>query len=90
MSDALHARLDAHDARFDRLEKHVDRLDEDIGEIREKLGEVATKDDLHHAVNGILRDAINSVPAKQMVIWTAATALIAAAGVVVSLLMHGH
>ncbi|MDE1905085.1 MAG: hypothetical protein KGH75_01360 [Rhodospirillales bacterium] len=51
------------------LEKHdadIDRLNDDIHEIKTLLANVATKDD----INIVLRDALNSVPGHQVVMWT--------------------
>lgn len=62
--------------RLIKLGEHLERLDGDIAEIRETLKQTASKDDItdlrllvERSVNGLLRDALNSVPAKQAVAW---------------------
>lgn len=62
------------------------QIDADIREIRKTLETTATKGDIadlrlliEHSVNGLLRDALNSVPGKQAALWTVIAALISAA-----------
>lgn len=66
-----------HSVRLDQVEAKLHQVDADIYEVRAKLEQVATKTDIAtvkaHAeqlINGILRDALNAVPAKQMVVLT--------------------
>ncbi|MDE1828222.1 MAG: hypothetical protein KGH65_03625 [Candidatus Micrarchaeota archaeon] len=61
------------------------KLDEDISEIKRELAFLPKKDDLSdlrahmdNSINGILRDALSSVPQKAMVTWTIVLAAIAA------------
>ena len=47
------------------LRKSYCVLTKDIAEIKARQAEAATKSDVEHAINGILRDALQSVPAEQ-------------------------
>lgn len=67
----------AHAVRLDKVESKLQQVDADIYEVRAKLEQVATKTDVvalkSHAeqlINGVLRDALNAVPAKHMVMLT--------------------
>jgi len=68
----------------ENLRRHVERLDSDISEIKTTLARTATKDDvaavgtkIDSAINGLLRDALNAIPAKQTMWWTAVMAIAA-------------
>jgi len=64
---------DVHlESRIDSVEKVVDNLKHDIMDIKLLLSNVATKDD----INLVLRDALNSVPGKQTLVWTIASVII--------------
>lgn len=94
MSEELHVRVGLLEGRIGTLEssheRHgelIQRLDDDIAEIRERLGKTATKDDIiglrahiDQSINGLLRDALHAVPARQMVWWTAGSVIVAVAG----------
>lgn len=79
-----------HDARFTRLEASIDTLKEDVAEIKGSLKALATKSDLSVMVNGVLRDALNAVPMRQSILWTAISALAGAATVGITILSLHH
>ena len=60
------------EGRIVSVEKVVDNLKHDIMDIKLLLSNVATKDD----INLVLRDALNSVPGKQTLVWTIASVII--------------
>jgi hypothetical protein len=60
------------EGRIVSVEKVVDNLKHDIMDIKLLLSNVATKDD----INLVLRDALNSVPGKQTLVWTVASVII--------------
>jgi hypothetical protein len=57
-----------HELRLDDHERRIERLQDDMRDIKTMLAKAATKDD----INVVLRDALNSVPAKQTMLWSAA------------------
>lgn len=63
-----------HEARLDDHERRITMLQDDMRDIKTMLAKTATKDD----INLILRDALNSVPAKQTMLWSAALVAITA------------
>lgn len=63
-----------HELRLDEHDRRIDRLETDMGEIKTMLAKTATKDD----INIILRDALNSVPGRQTMLWSAALVAITA------------
>ena len=63
-----------HELRLDDHDRRVGRLETDMGEIKTMLAKTATKDD----INIILRDALNSVPGRQTMLWSAALVAITA------------
>jgi len=78
MSD-LDSRVTALEGTTDDLKSRMGVLEGDMAQIKADLSQVATKTDLERSINGILRDALATVPAKQATFWTAAMALIALA-----------
>lgn len=81
-STAIELRVTRLEAWFHALSAHVTQLETDVGEIREALAHTATKEDvaaigvkIERSINGILRDALNAVPARQASIWAAVTAI---------------
>jgi hypothetical protein len=69
-----------HELRLDDHERRVSQLERDMGDIKTMLAKTATKDD----INLILRDALNSVPGRQTMLWSAALVVITA----LALFMH--
>ena len=63
-----------HELRLDDHERRVSQLERDMGDIKTMLAKTATKDD----INLILRDALNSVPGRQTMLWSAALVMITA------------
>ena len=63
-----------HELRLDDHERRINMLQDDMRDIKTMLAKAATKDD----INLILRDALNSVPAKQTMLWSAALVAITA------------
>lgn len=60
-----------------RIAAHTAKLDKDIMEMRQDLAQCAKKEDIAYleakiseGINGILRDALNSVPQRAMATWT--------------------
>jgi len=70
----LGLRLDDQGRRVEDHERRITQLERDMGDIRTMLAKTATKDD----INLILRDALNSVPGRQTMLWSAALVVITA------------
>ncbi len=99
MYDELHGRVGALEVRVDAIESgqqqlsdRVGKLDEDIQVLHTALGNTATKDDLNqvaagieHSINGLLRDALNAIPARHAALWTAIMAVVAVITLVLNL-----
>lgn len=88
----LERRVDSVEARVSRNEQSIERLAKDMTEIRASLLLTATKDDIaqvkEHMTNlvmGVLKQALNNVPARTLVAWTAAVAIGTAALVTATL-----
>lgn len=86
--DGLSRRVDSHDRRITQLET-------DMTEIRAYLGNTATKTDIaevkaqiDRSISGILRDALNAVPARHAAMWGGVAALATAGMLVAALLPH--
>jgi len=87
-----------HESR-NNLERLIQQHDEDIGRIKVMQANMATKDDIHdvsqkidESVNGLLKDALNSVPirhANNINFWLL---IVTAVGVLVAFLAihYGH
>jgi hypothetical protein len=95
MGDNMDARISRIEDGFTTLSSHVSRLDNDISEIRATLTHTATKADvasigskIDQAINGVLKDAINAVPARQAATWGTVTAMCAFAMLVVTIMLH--
>jgi hypothetical protein len=67
-------RLGEQDRRIEGHQHRITQLERDMGDIRTMLAKTATKDD----INLILRDALNSVPGRQTMLWSAALVMITA------------
>jgi phage shock protein A len=84
------------------LRAHQARLERSIGEIEVKLEQTATKADLasatgdiiaklHHSIDGVLMAALNTVPQKQVSIWTILTGLFGFGGLIIAIIeARGH
>lgn len=75
-------------------ELHMQKLDADISEIKRELAFLPKKDDLSelrshidNSINGILREALQSVPQKAMLRWTVALAVIASLSLLIPLII---
>lgn len=95
MGDNMDVRVSRLETGFDMLSHHVSRLDSDISEIRATLLHTATKADvatigqkIDQAINGVLRDAINAVPARQAAVWGAVAAICALGLVLLNVFAH--
>lgn len=84
----IEERQNWHEAEIERAHMHIGKLDKSINELQERFGDTATHDDIlklnekiDSSVNGLLRDALASVPQKTTLIFTIIMALIAAAGI---------
>ncbi|MGH7068171.1 MAG: hypothetical protein ACREFO_05950 [Acetobacteraceae bacterium] len=82
MSDDVPDRIWAVEKRVDAHDRRIGQLEVDMGEIRGYLGRTATKADVADmggrimaAINGLLRDALNAMPARQAAIWGAVVAI---------------
>ena len=96
---AVEKRLDGNDRRWEDHEKRHAIIDEAIVKVHQVIDEMrlglremraaqdslATKTDLTQAINVILRDALNSLPARHAVIWAGITALLTLAAIFVGL-----
>lgn len=96
---AVEKRLDGNDRRWEDHEKRHAIIDEAIVKVHQVIDEMrlglremraaqdnlATKADLTHAINLVLRDALNSLPARHAVIWAGITALLTLAAIFVGL-----
>lgn len=94
MDAALEPRIDMLEQRVNRLEDVVAILRDDVSEIKGLLPNLATKADvtavvskIDQSINGILKDALSSVPAKQVVLWTSISSITALVGLGLAL-MH--
>jgi hypothetical protein len=85
-------RLFGGERRLDEHEQVIVQLQIDMAAMRAKLAETATREDvvkmgaslgakIDAGINGLLRDALNSVPAKYSATWHAVAAFVAAVGV---------
>lgn len=70
MAEDVSNRLAQAERRLDGHDKRIDELETDMTEIRTYLGQAATKEDIaglrtyiDGAINGLLRNALNSIPA---------------------------
>ncbi|HET8687321.1 MAG TPA: hypothetical protein VFM18_11755 [Methanosarcina sp.] len=79
--------------RIEIHESHIDKLSESIASLKEKFGSVASKDDIaavnakiDESINGLLKDALNSVPHKIVALFTGALLLIAAIEAVIHIM----
>lgn len=95
MGDNLDARLSRLEEGFVKLQSHVSRLDSDMHEIRATLTHTATKADvagisakIDQAINGVLKDAINAVPARQAATWSVVTAICGIGMLIITLLLR--
>jgi succinate dehydrogenase hydrophobic anchor subunit len=77
----------------ERMQERIETLDRDITEIKSALSHMPTKLDLYRlrehmdqGINVVLRDALNTVPAKAMVTWTIVLAILAAIPYIIHLL----
>lgn len=82
MANDAARRLDAAESRLDMHDRKIAQLEVDMGEIRTYLGQTATKADLAEmgarisaAINEVLRDALNAMPARQSAIWGGVVAI---------------
>ncbi len=64
---------------------HINKLTDSMADLRERFGSVATRDDIFavtnkidESVNGLLKDALSSVPHKAVAIFTGILLVIAA------------
>lgn len=80
-------RIDRLETRVTKLEDIVSVLRDDVSEIKALLPSLATREDvlavsnkIDQAVSGLLREALASVPAKQVVLWTSISAIVAIVG----------
>ena len=80
-----------HESQLKEHRELIGRLDTSINELQERFGETATHKDvleLHNkiddSVNGLLKDALASVPQKTTLIFTIVMALIAVAQLILS------
>ncbi|MGH7118152.1 MAG: hypothetical protein ACREFP_04045 [Acetobacteraceae bacterium] len=90
----LPERLDAVERGIEANDHRIRQLEVDMGEIRAYLGQTATKADVAElgqqiagAINGILRDALNAVPARHAAIW-GGVAAIATVGMLIVVVLH--
>lgn len=102
MTDNTEQRVDGHDIEIAEIKQTLSSHAAMIGELKESekeilavLGEAATKDDIisvnkniDQSVNGLLRDAINAMPAKVANWWLAVAALCGVGGLILSLIPH--
>lgn len=86
-------RIERVEGRLDEHDKRIGELETDMKEIRIYLGEAATKADIaglrmyiDGAINGILREALNAMPARRAALWGGVAALATAGMLAVSLL----
>ena len=84
--DHLEVEQKEHREMLARHQLHIDKLETNVNEIRVKLAHMATKDDVQKvgadtqtAINGILRDALNTAPEYAVVAMTETQARSAAA-----------
>jgi len=80
-----------HESQIKSHQESIEKLDISINELQERFGETATHEDvleLHNkidaSVNGLLKDALASVPQKTTLIFTVVMALIAIAQLLLS------
>lgn len=96
-NDLTHVRVDRLESRVDRLDRITEDLERDVAEIRVTLASLATKLDVSElaerlsskidtAVNGLLRDAISAVPARQAAIWALVSGICVIVGIVVAVI----
>ncbi len=95
MSDSLELLRRDHEAFKMTTERHIGTLSDDIAEIKRGLENVATRKDiadLHqhvdHSVNSLLRDALQSVPGRQSLLWGAIVAIATVGTLVLKFLEH--
>jgi hypothetical protein len=93
---SLESRADYHERWLRDHENHLKQLDADMAEIRDTLASTATKEDIAalrndvlSSINGVLRDALNSVPGKQSVMLGGLMAAVAVASLIFTML-HAH
>jgi uncharacterized coiled-coil protein SlyX len=89
MAETLVGRVGALERRVARVEDTIERLDTDIAEIKTSLGHLATKADLNGALNGVLRDALNSLPGRWSAAFMLLMVLIAFGGMAANLMHAG-
>lgn len=87
-------RIDNLEVRVSKLEDIVSVLKTDVAEIKAILPHLATRADISQviskiddAVSGLLKDALRSVPARQVVVWTSVSAITALVGLALAM-MH--
>lgn len=86
----IERRIGSLEQRVEKLEDNLGTLRADVAEIKASLSSLATKQDLATIVNGLLHDALFSVPASQSILWSAVSALAAAAAVGLSIILATH
>lgn len=88
----LEIRMDTTEDRVANTEGIVDLLKKDVAEIKAMLPRLATKDDIHKItekidrdINGLLRDALSSVPGRQAALWAAVSGVGVAVGTIITI-----
>jgi hypothetical protein len=98
----LHVTQKEHGASLERHNEHISTLYSTMSDLKEKFGTVATHRDIldlqikiDDSINGMLRDALNSVPqhaANRMLenknVWSAITAIAAIITIVIAIILH--
>lgn len=79
--------------RVERLEERISELESDMAVLQALMPTLATKADLGElhshidkSVNGLLRDAMQSIPGRHAMIWSTVCGITAVLGVVLTLL----
>ena len=80
-ADGNDRRWEDHEKRHLTLDRSIVTIETDLKEMRAAQATLATRADLQQAINIVLRDALNSLPARHAVIWAAITALVALAAI---------
>lgn len=81
MTEAIHPAIHAEHVK---IWGSIHNLDAEVRVLKETISQTATKEDIASvrgdistAVNGLLKDALASVPARQMALWTIVMAVAA-------------
>jgi len=87
--------LSRHDAAIQTLREHHTQFTIKLEALQTRLSLTATKADVDGAVNGLLRDALNAVPAteanrinRQNLFWQAVLGLVGIGGLAYSIFRH--